>query len=325
MAPPVDGSLPLRAGLCFITLACWLVGESVLPSDSNGSAKRWAQFELSQEDFRGNLQAGKAVTLTISLGGVTPGSLPIVALCESSLYEPQTVTLESDGDSGVLSAKITLQPVPMSRTSIDPKAARIQVTFGRLRRGRMERFMRRIVYVTLDRQEVPSDTTESPPVSPEEIAVSEIIVDEAQPDVTPVYSGDLTEEDLMPLAEPGHGKAYWKQVSYLISRSWAKQVRAVRHGPSSETVRVHFVLYPNGRAQLIEIERGSGSHDINVAGIYAIVDAQPFSPFPSELGDEVVDVHVRMRTGARGRTREVQSVKDPTKRKQDASPSASEK
>ena len=41
----------------------------------------------------------------------------------------------------------------------------------------------------------------------------------------------------MPLADPSHGKAYWQQVSLLVSRSWARQVRGVRRGPSSETVR----------------------------------------------------------------------------------------
>jgi hypothetical protein len=58
-------------------------------------------------------------------------------------------------------------------------------------------------------------------------------------------------------------------------------------------------MYPNGRAQLIQIEKGSGSREINEAGIYAVVHAQPFPPFPENVGSEPVDVHVRMRTGAR--------------------------
>jgi TonB family protein len=112
----------------------------------------------------------------------------------------------------------------------------------------------------------------------------------------------------MPLADPAQGKAYWQQISLLVSRSWARQVRGIRRGPSSETVRVRFKLYPNGRAQLIEIEKGSGVREIDEAGIYAVVNAQPFPPVPQEVGDEPVDVHVRMRTGARAKTRDVQSV-----------------
>jgi hypothetical protein len=65
-------------------------------------------------------------------------------------------------------------------------------------------------------------------------------------------------------------------------------------------------MFPNGRAQLIRIEKGSGAREIDEAGIYAIVNAQPFPPVPSELGGDVVDVHIRMRTGGRERSHEAQ-------------------
>jgi hypothetical protein len=78
-------------------------------------------------------------------------------------------------------------------------------------------------------------------------------------------------------------------------------------------------MFPNGRAQLIEIEKGSGAREIDEAGIYAVINAQPFLPFPSELEEGVVDVHVRMRTGTRGRSREVQSVGSRSTSKPDAS------
>jgi TonB family protein len=304
--------MPLAGALC-LTLLCSLAVEPVSPASSASSTpqrtKREVHFELTQQDFTGDLQAGKPLTLSMSLKGVTPGTIPIVASCESILFKPQTVTLEPDAESSMLKATVTLEPMPQSRTSVHQNAARIQVTFARSRKDKLRRFMRRIVYVTLNRQEPSTETNEAPPMPAEELSHGDLIIgDEVQPDVAPVSTGEVVEEDLMPLADPSQGQAYWKQVSYLVSRSWARQVRAVRHGPSSETVRVQFRLYPNGRAQLIEIEKGSGSREINVAGIYAIVNAQPFPPFPSELGDEVVDVHVRMRTGARARSREVRSV-----------------
>lgn len=124
----------------------------------------------------------------------------------------------------------------------------------------------------------------------------------------------------MPLADPGRGKAYWQQVSLLVSRSWAKQVRGVRRGPTSETVRVRFKLYPNGRAQLIQIEKGSGAREIDEAGIYAVVNAQPFPPLPDDVSDEVVDVHVRMRTGMRPKTRDIQVIGNSSDGKPDAPP-----
>ena len=316
-------SLMLFGAVFLITLSSWIAADSVFPATSSSSvsrpATRWAQLDFNQQDSGGDVLVGKAVTLTVILGGVTQGAHPIVAVYESSLFESQMVTLEPDPESSTLKGTVTLEPVPSGRISVHPKAARIQITFARSRKDKLERFMKRIFYLTLDRQEPASDANESPSSNLDEAMNGNLIVEEVQPDVEPVSYGELAEEDLMPLAEPGHGQAYWKHVSYLVSRSWAKHVRGVRRGPSNETVRVHFRLYPNGRAQLIEIERGAGSHEINVAGIYAIVDAQPFPAFPAELGEESVDVHVRMRTGARVKSREVQAIKQSSDRKSDAS------
>jgi TonB family protein len=316
-------TLIVMTGTLSVALPFWTIA---LPVSSSASAtnqvSRWARFELNEQDATGDLQNGKPLTLVITLGGVPQGPTPIVATCESILFEPQTVTLEPDAESSTLKGEVTLEPMPTSRTSVHQKAARIQVTFARFRQDKFERFMRRIVYVTLDRQEPTSDTVEPSAVRPEEPATSDLIVDEVQPDVAPVSAGQLAEEDLMPLADPARGKAYWQQVSLLVSRSWAKQVRGVRRGPTSETVKVRFKLYPNGRAQLIEIEKGSGAREIDEAGIYAVVNAQPFPPLPDEVGDEVVDVHVRMRTGARPKTRDIQVIGNPSNGKPDAAPAS---
>ncbi len=290
--------------------------------------KRWAQFELSQAESMGDPQTGKPITLTIVLGGVTTGTLPVVATCESIAFQAQTVTLEPDAESMTLKGTVTLEPILMSRTTVTPRAARVQVTFARSRQDKLERFMQRVVYVTMDRSEPANEneSSESPPVRPEESQYEDAILDEVQSGVEPVATGAVAEEDLVPFTSPGEGKAYWQQVSHLISRSWARQARGIRHRPSSETVKVRFKMFPNGRAQLIEIEKGSGAREIDEAGIYAVVNAQPFLPFPSELGEDAVDVHVRMRTGSRGRSpREVLSVGSRSTPKSSASGQPSKK
>lgn len=312
-----------RTATCLAVLACVLLCCTLPPlvweSSASNPVARWARFELHQQDSDGDLQTGKPLSLVITLGGVPPGNVPIVALCESILFESQIITLEPDAETSTMKAEITLDPMPMSRTSVHQKAARIQVTFARSRPEKLERFMKRIVYVTLERQEV-SDTSEPAAIRPEEPSSSDLIVDEPQPDGASITTGPLMEEDLMPLADPAQGKAYWQQVSVLVSRSWARQVRGVRRGPSSETVRVRFKLYPSGRAQLIEIEKGSGVREIDEAGIYAVVNAQPFPPVPADVGDEPIDVHVRMRTGARAKARDVQSVGNLSNGKTEAPP-----
>ena len=323
--------LVLLAGMCCAALFCpGLIApahsaSSPQTASSSGPAKRWAQFELNQAGSTGDPQTGKPVTLTIVLGGVPIGTTPVVATCESILFQAQTVMLEPDVESMVLKGTVTLEPILMSRTSVQPRAARVQVTFLRSRPDKLERFMRRVVYVTMDRSEPASENSELPPARPEESQSEDVILDEVKPAVDPVSTGALAEEDLVPFPSPGEGKAYWQHVSHLISRSWARQVRGIRHAPSSETVKVLFKMFPNGRAQLVEIEKGSGTREIDEAGIYAVINAQPFLPFPSELGEDAVDVHVRMRTGSRGRSLEIQSVGSRSTSKPDAASQPSKK
>lgn len=289
------------------------------------SVKRWVQFGLRQPEAARHPQIGKPVTLTIHLVGATYGTTPVVAICESMVFQSQTVTLEPDTASTALTGTVTLEPIPMSRTSVPPNAARVQVTFARLRQGKMERFMRRVVYVTMEPAEPASERSELSPVRQEETQGEHLILDEAQSAVAPVSIGALAEEDLVPFSSSGEGQAYWQQVSQLVSRSWVRQVRGVRRAASSEAVKVRFKVYPNGRAQLIEIEKGSGAREVDEAGIYAVVNAQPFPPFPPELGDEPVDVHIRMRTGSPVRPPEVQSVGSPLPGKSDTSGQPSKK
>jgi hypothetical protein len=319
------------AGICCIALLCpGLIAPAHSASSpqaaySYGPTKRWAQFELNQAESMVDPQSGKPVTLTIFLGGMTAGVIPVVATCESIAFQVQTVTLEPDAESMALKGTVMLEPILMSRTSVPPRAVRIQVTFARSRQNTLEPFMRRVVYVTMDRLEPVTEDSELPSVRFEESQSEDVIIDKVKPAVEPVLTGAVAEEDLVPFASPGEGKAYWQQVSHLISRSWARQIRGIRRASSSETVRVHFKMFQNGRAQLIEIEKGSGARAIDEAGIYAVINAQPFLPFPSELEEDAVDVHVRMWTGSRGRSREVQAVRSQSHRKPKATGQPSEK
>jgi TonB family protein len=202
-----------------------------------------------------------------------------------------------------------MEPIPSGKLSVSPKAARVQVTIARVRKDKFERVLTRVVYVTMGKQETANEGSDTPLPSSEEPSGGESVSvqEEVQPDALPVSSGQVVEEDLLPMPTSGQDKAYWQQISYLVSRSWSRTVRHVRHAPTSETVRVKFRLYPSGRVQLIQIEKGSGAREVDEAGIYAVVHAQPFPPFPDNLESEAVEVHVRMRTGA-GRSTKVQSI-----------------
>jgi len=93
----------IALAVAFATMPFWNILSPVFSSaTTTNQASRWARFELNEQDSTGDLQTGKPLTLAITLGGVAPGPIPIVALCESILFEPQTVTLEPDADSSTL-------------------------------------------------------------------------------------------------------------------------------------------------------------------------------------------------------------------------------
>jgi TonB family protein len=280
-------------------------------SQTNSLGKRGVTFDFVHPEALGDIQNGKPLELSIAVSGMAQGNAPLVAICESIHFQRQVVTLEPDPLSMTVKATATLEPIPQGKLSMSPKVARVQVTFARPQKEKFERVMTRIVYVTLGKQEPVSDTSEPSLPSGEELHGEDASDDEVQPDVNPIAGGLVVEEDLLPQSTPGQGRAYWQHISDLLSQSWSRNVRRVRHSPSSETVRIRFRMYPSGRAQLIQVEKGSGSREINEAGIYAVVHAQPFPPFPDDAGSEPVDVHVRMWTGGKAGSQKARSVAIP--------------
>lgn len=310
-APSLRALLAGVLGLClspFTIMSVSVAAGSPPEVASAPSGTRWVKIDLATTDASGDIQIGKPFDLSIAVGGVTQGGAPLVAICESVLFQKQVVELEPDDVTMVMKGAATMEPIPSGKLSVHPKVARVQVTIARVKKDKFERVLTRVVYVTMGKQDATNEGSDAPLPSSEESPGGESVQDEVQPDALPVSGGLVVEEDLLPMPTPGQGKAYWQQISHLVSRSWSRTVRHVRHAPTSETVRVKFRLYPSGRVQLIQIEKGSGAREVDEAGIYAVVHAQPFPPFPDNLESEAVDVHVRMRTGARTAGREVQSI-----------------
>jgi len=314
MYHPAPCPLALLAGALSLCLLPFSVVPVSLAAGSSSEASsapigtRWVKIDLATVDASGDIPSGKPFDLSIAIGGVAQRGVPLVAICESVLFQKQVVALEPDNGDMVLKGSATMEPIPSGKLSVPPKAARVQVTIARVKKDKFERVLTRVVYVTMGKQEAANEGSDAPLSSSEESPGGESVQEEVQPDALPVSGGLVVEEDLLPLPTPGQDRAYWQQISYLVSRSWSRTVRRVRHAPTSETVRVKFRLYPSGRVQLIQIEKGSGAREVDEAGIYAVVHAQPFPPFPDNVEPEAVDVHVRMRTGARTGGREVQSV-----------------
>ena len=311
--------------LCLSFLAV-PAGAGPTPTSPSVAQKRWAQFELVSTEADGSVQVGKDVVLSLTLGGVPAGTDSVMAIIESAGFQSQTVSLSEDATPAVYQGTAILEPnsTLKSRTTVHPKAVRVRVSFARAKITGLEEFLKRDFYVTLGDRPPEASEAETPPgplaESPEADAAA---LQKATEQVLAV-NATIAEEDLLPLPPPGESKAYWKQVSDLISRNWSRQIRSIRRAPSSETVRVHFKMYASGVAQLIQVEKSSGARDVNDAGLQTIIHAHPFPPIPPDVGGDIVDVHVRMRTGAKVASRDVQMTVDKKSSKPAIPPSQNE-
>ena len=311
---PALGGFWLALGLLIMPA---LAAAGASPASTPAPAKRWAQFELVSTEPDGSVQVGKDVVLGITLGGVPAGTESVMAIIESPGFQSQTVSLSEDAAPAVFQGTAILEPnsILKSRTTVHPKAVRIRVSFARAKITGLEEFLKRDVYVTLGDRPVEEAEAEVLPGPPAESPEADAEAVQKATEQVMAVNATIAEEDLLPLPPPGESKAYWKQVSDLISRNWSRQIRSIRRAPSSETVRVHFKMYASGVAQLIQLEKGSGARDVNDAGLQTIIHAHPFPPIPPDISSDVVDVHVRMRTGAKVATRDVQMTveKKPSK------------
>jgi TonB family protein len=324
-----DNSPAAVAGLGFLLCLSLLAapaGAGPSPSSSSVTPKRWAQFELVSTEADGSVQVGKDVVLSLTLGGLPPGTESVMAIIESAGFQSQTVSLSEDGTPAVYQGTAILEPnsTLKSRTTVHPKAVRVRVSFARAKITGLEEFLKRDFFVTLGDSPPEESEAVTPPGPLAESPDADAAAVQRATEQVMAVNATIAEEDLLPLPAPGESKAYWKQVSDLISRNWSRQIRSIRRAPSSETVRVHFKMYASGVAQLIQLEKSSGARDVNDAGLQTIIHAHPFPPIPPDVGGDIVDVHVRMRTGAKVASRDVQMTVDKKSSKPAASPSPKE-
>jgi hypothetical protein len=272
---------------------------SVMPQGFS-SGKQWASFDVTGSNHSGEIQPGQPLELSIIFGGIPQGNVPLVAICESPLFQLQVVRLSPDPASPtVVRATAILEPVSPSLSSARPETSQIRIVFARALDRKFEWVMTRIVHVTLGRSESGTKADQPSLVPQDDIVVGGPAMDHAepQPDAIPVSGGHVVEEDLLTVRSVKHAQAYWRHVSDLVGQSWSRAVRRIPHGPPNETVYVQFRLYPDGQAQLIQVEEESGIREIDEAGIHTIMQAQPFPPFPKDVEPEPIDVHVKMKTG----------------------------
>ena len=269
------------------------------------------RFDLDYPEARGALNPGEAFDLAVSLSGVARGKDSIVAIVEGEPFGRRLVPMLQDPGEKRFRCVVRLEPYLAGLVSPREKALRITVTFARLRGMRLTRFLTRTTYLTMT---LPDNAAELNPESYREAdrepitgvelerGVAPGLASDPQPSARP-YSAEeqnsITEQDLIVTPIRSREPAYWEHISHLVSRSWSGPAGHVSRKKAKGTVEVRFRLYANGEAQLIQVERSSGSRSVDEAGMQAILNAHPFPPFPVDVVYESVDLHVELTRSGR--------------------------
>ena len=269
------------------------------------------EFDLDYPNTHGALDPGAPFDLAVRLSDVSKGRDSLVAIIEGKPFVRRLVPMMYLPQEDAYRASVRLEPYLTGLVTPREMALRVDVTFATLRGMKLVRFLTHSVYVTMT---LPAQAAELNTASYSE-AGEEVITgvelgregrtrgdldgpEFVWPMVTE-HRADITEHDLMLGGPPTVEPAYWTRISHLITRSWSGPASRVRRTKAKGTVKVGFRLYANGEAQLIHVERTSGSRTVDEAALQAILNAHPFPPFPANLGHEFVDLHVDLSRSGR--------------------------
>ncbi len=281
------------------SLLCALEGScdalASVPS-SGAELQPSAYFDLSGSPSFGAVSPGQELRLSIRLTAVQPPEgQTLVAILDGDPFIRRLVPLRFDAQDQGFHSTVVLEPIEPERTSAQTKAWRVRVTFARLRNMELNEFLVRSVYLTIGL--TPEDTMLSTAShSSTTHVLSEGFSEERGRAASTIRDGSdeaFTEQNIIPSSVSAQAQVYWRDLSERLGQHWRQPaMRATNSPPQGPVVAVRFRLHVNGEAQLIQIERSSGVAEIDEAGLQAVLRAHPFPPFPADLGDESVDMHV---------------------------------
>lgn len=279
------------AGLCgTLLLTSVAVAASPPPQEIPGAS---LSFELEQADGLGVLPPGEALVLSIIVKGVPAGRDPVVALLEGGWAPRRLVPLTPEARTGWLRASVTLEPYSAALVPGRSTAVRIDVSVARERGMRLDRLLKRSVFVTLGSPQTPGVPAHAAAMAPPRDSIHHDVP--PGPDVPPVPEDRIIEEDLLPVPVAAQARTYWREITRFIARNWALGSGADGPVRMTQAPSIRFRLQASGEAQLIQVERSSGVSGGDEAGMQAVVRAHPFPPFPPDLQAGAVEVHVDLR------------------------------
>jgi hypothetical protein len=297
-APVLCRGPAISAVLC-ITIACFWAP----PASSAVEPKRSAPvltFNLSSSSENGLLDPEKVFELSVRLKGLQPRrDEELVAIFESLAYPHRLVAFTPDEASGDLTVSTRFGPRPISATA-DGQPIRMEIVVARLRGLRLETVFVHVVYLTtVPSPSAPSVPSEAAPASSPGTALLEALLDEApstdregRPVQPLLLPEDIREEHLGEGPSTVSSPVYWKQIGETVTRRWQQELFRLGKKRALRDLRIKFELYPGGFAQLIQIERSSGDPFADEVALRSILSLHPFPPFPSDIHEPSIDVHL---------------------------------
>ena len=244
----------------------------------------------------GSLPTNRGLSLSVQVHEqAADAGEQLVAIFESPAFVQQISPLLPDPERRVLTTTVALGPISASLGD-PPKAAPVHIAIARQRGLHLEERARRTLFVTVavpgyaDHGSRPSQVDLAGMSF--ELADSSQLHEEAMR--ATLLEGKTDESDLLGNADQNRAHGYWKMLNGMLHRQIDLDQPSQRPNPVRRMPIVHFRLYTNGEAQLIEIERSSGDAEVDYAAILAVVNAHPFPPFPAGSPESHVDVHANM-------------------------------
>lgn len=290
----VGKSLALLSAVFVVVILAW--APLTFSADEPRRAAPVLEFALDLPNQTGLLNAGEPFNFSVRLKGLKPGrGEELVAVFESPAFPSRLVSLESDGSSEYLTASTQLSssPVVMNANS---QPIRVEVIIARLNGLRLHTVLQRTVYLTAGTPP-PSNGGQSQP-APAENPV-DALLDQAsatdrfgQPVQPLLLPEEIREENLGESPQTVSGPVYWKQIGETVTKRWGQELSQFGKSRAARDLRVKFQLYPGGFAQLIQIERSSGNPNVDEAALRTVLSLHPFPPFPPDVHEPSVDVHL---------------------------------
>jgi TonB family protein len=285
----------ILAGLGAVFTLGWTSPVCSAPSSVSTPA---LTLELIPNTNGGLLDPGHPFDCLVRVKGLKPRQgEELVVIFESLTYPDRLAVLASNEDLTDLTASVRFEP-RLDFLGEPGVPVRLDVVVARLRGMRLETLFSRPVYLTTGPAPVP---TRQPIVTTlPGTALLEAIVREAPSTnrfghpMEAALPGETIHEEVSGDAPEVAGPLYWKRVRELVARFWQTERAQLRKDQAARGLRVRFRLYRTGFAQAIQVERSSGDPAVDEAGLRTILRLHPFPPFPPDIQEPFVDVHVEL-------------------------------